>query len=49
MYEVNDRESPKPLCENFVIENWKQNEISDNKKKHSVLFDKSKKLFEKLK
>ena len=39
MYEVNDRETPKPLCENFVIENWNMNDTSENKKKHSVLFE----------
>lgn len=40
VYEVYDsKELPKPLCENFVIENWKQSANPSEKTKHSVLFE----------
>ena len=40
VYEVYDsKELPKPLCENFVIENWKQSANPSEKTKQSVLFE----------
>ena len=40
VYEVNEKDLPKPLCENFVLENWKLNpEHSDKNQKNSVLFE----------